>query len=35
MRGTTSIIGSIPIALSRNNELHYKVCSPNFYDFKF
>lgn len=35
MRGTTSIIGNIPIALSRNNELHCKVCSPNFYDFKF
>lgn len=35
MRGATSIIGNIPIALSRNNELHCKVCSPNFYDFKF
>ena len=35
MRGTTSIIGNFPITLSRNNEMHYKVCSPNFYDFKF
>ena len=35
MRGTTSIIGNFPIALSRNNEMHCKVCSPNFYDFKF
>lgn len=35
MRGATSIIGNIPIALSRNNELHYKVCSPNFYRLKF
>lgn len=35
MRGATSIIGNIPIALSRKNELHCKVCSPNFYDFKF
>ena len=35
MRGATSIIGNIPIALSRNHELHCKVCSPNFYDFKF
>ena len=35
MRGATSIIGNIPIALSRIHELHRKVCSPNFYDFKF
>ncbi len=35
MRGATSIIGTIPIALSRIHELHFKVCSPNFYDFKF
>ena len=35
MRGATSIIGNIPIALSRIHELHCKVCSPNFYDFKF
>lgn len=35
MRVATSIIGNIPISLSRNNELHCKVCSPNFYDFKF
>lgn len=35
MRGATSIIGNIPITLSRKNEMHYKVCSPNFYDFKF
>ena len=35
MRGTTSIIGNFPIALSRNNEMHCKVCSPNSYDFKF
>ena len=35
MRGATSIIGTIPIALSRIHELHCKVCSPNFYDFKF
>ena len=35
MRGTTSIIGNFPIALSRNNEMHCKVCLPNFYDFKF
>ena len=35
MRGATSIIGNIPIALSRIHELHCKVCSPNSYDFKF
>ena len=35
MRGATSIIGTIPIALSRIHELHCKVCLPNFYDFKF
>lgn len=35
MRGATSIIGNFPIALSRNNEMHCKVRSPNFYDFKF
>lgn len=35
MRGTTSIIGNIPITLSRNYEMHCKVCSPNSYDFKF
>lgn len=35
MRGATSIIGNIPIALSRIHELHCKGCSPNFYDFKF
>ena len=35
MRGATSIIGTSPIALTRKNELHCKVCSPNSYDFKF
>lgn len=35
MRGTTSIIGDFPIAQSRNNEMHCKVCLPNFYNFKF
>ena len=35
MRGATSIIGNIPIALSRIHESHCKVCSPNFYNFKF
>lgn len=35
MRGTTSIIGNFPIAQSRNNEMHCKVCLPSFYNFKF
>ena len=34
MRGATSIIG-ISYRSYSLHELHYKVCSPNSYDFKF